>query len=125
MPADKYGFRPTPEQMTFVHLMVHIGTSNRVMCSSIAGESQPTGTGVTDQDGKDKLLADMKDSLDDCMNAQAKVDDSKLGEELTLFHRTRVYVMMFLVADIADHYDLAATDLRLNGPGPPTAKPKK
>lgn len=49
MPADKYDFRPTPEQMTFKHLMVHIGTSNRIMCSSIADEAQPKGTGVTDQ----------------------------------------------------------------------------
>lgn len=67
----------------------------------------------------------MKDSLDYCTNALAKVDDSRLGEELTSFHRTRANVMMFLVADLADHYSLAATYLRLNGLVPPTAKAKK
>ena len=48
MPADKYDFHPTPQQMTFAHLMTHIAGSNRIMCSSIAGESAPKDGGVTD-----------------------------------------------------------------------------
>jgi hypothetical protein len=125
MPADKYDFHPTPQQMTFAHLMTHIAGSNRIMCSSIAGESAPKDGGVTDKDGKDKLLAEVKASLDYCRDALAKVDDSKLGEELPAFGHSRAYVMMFLVADLADHYGLAATYLRLNGLLPPTAQTKK
>src|SRR6476660_2094173 len=34
MPADKYGFRPTPAQMTFAKLMTHVVESNRYMCSA-------------------------------------------------------------------------------------------
>lgn len=41
MPADKYDFRPTPQQMTFAHLMAHVAESNRVMCSGIGGEPAP------------------------------------------------------------------------------------
>jgi uncharacterized damage-inducible protein DinB len=125
MPADKYDFHPTPQQMTFAHLMTHIAGSNRIMCSSIAGESEPKDGGVTDKDGKDKLLAEVKASFDYCSSALAKVDDSKLGEELPRFGHTRAYVMMFLIADLADHYSMAATYLRLNGVVPPTAQPKK
>jgi hypothetical protein len=125
MPADKYSFRPTPQQMTFAHLMAHIGVSNRIMCSSIAGQPPPKDTGVTDKDGKDKLLADVKASFDYCTKALEKVDDSKLGEEIPLFARTRANVMMFLTADLADHYSTAAMYLRLNGLLPPTAQPKK
>jgi hypothetical protein len=125
MPADKYDFHPTPQQMTFAHLMTHIAGSNRIMCSSIAGESEPKDNGVTDKDAKDKLLADVKATFDYCNSALAKVDDSKLGEELPRFSHTRAYVMMFLVADLADHYSLAASYLRLNGILPPTAQPKK
>lgn len=33
--------------------------------------------------------------------------------------------MMFLTADFADHYSMAAMYLRLNGLLPPTAQPKK
>jgi len=125
MPADKYDFHPTPQQMTFAHLMTHITGSNRVMCSSLAGESEPKDSGVTDKDGKEKLLAEVKASFDYCSRALAKVDDSKLDEELPVFRHTRAYVLMFLVADLADHYSLAASYLRLNGLLPPSAQPKK
>jgi hypothetical protein len=125
MPADKYDFRPTPQQMTFAHLMVHVAGSNRVMCSSIAGEAAPADTGVTDKDGKGKVLADVKASFDYCTSSLAKVDDSKLAEELPLFKRSRANVMMFLTADLGDHYATAALYLRLNGLTPPTAQPKK
>lgn len=125
MPADKYDFHPTPQQMTFAHLMTHIGGSNRIMCSAIAGDPQPKDTGVTEKDGKDKLLAEVRASFDYCASALAKVDDSKLGEELPLFKHTRANVMMFLIADLGDHYSLAATYLRMNGLVPPTAQPKK
>jgi uncharacterized damage-inducible protein DinB len=125
MPADKYDFRPTPQQMTFAHLMMHIGVSNRIMCSAIAGDPQPKDSGVSDKDGKEKLLAEVQSSFDYCASALSKVDDSKLAEELPLFKRTRANVMMFLVADLADHYSLAAVYLRLNGIVPPTAQTKK
>jgi uncharacterized damage-inducible protein DinB len=125
MPADKYDFRASPQQMTFAHLMMHIGVSNRIMCSQIAGDPQPKDSGLSDKDGKEKLLAEVQSSFDYCASALAKVDDSKLADELPLFKRTRANVMMFLVADLADHYGLAATYLRLNGIVPPTAQPKK
>jgi uncharacterized damage-inducible protein DinB len=128
MPADKYGYHPTEKQMTFGHLIEHIALSNRFMCSSIAGESEPKGNGATEKDGKDKLVADMKASFDYCGTALAKVDDSKLGEEVPWFggrKATRANVMIALPADLADHYGMAAMYLRLNGMLPPTAQPKK
>lgn len=124
MPADKYNFQATPQQMTFAHLMWHIATSNRLMCSGIAGEPAPKKLSVTDKDGKDALVAEVRASFDYCHAVLAKVDDSALGEQVPVFNRTRANVMMIMVADLADHYSLAATYLRLNGLLPPTAKPK-
>jgi uncharacterized damage-inducible protein DinB len=125
MPADKYGFQPTRQQMTFAHLMTHIVESNRYMCSGIAGEPLPRASGVTDNDGKDKLVADVKASFEYCTRALSKVDDSRLADEVPLFKHTRADVMMFLIADHADHYATAAMHLRLNGLLPPTAQPNK
>ncbi|HEY6844315.1 MAG TPA: DinB family protein, partial [Thermoanaerobaculia bacterium] len=119
MPADKYEFHPTPEQMTFAHLMTHIAHSNRMLCSGIAGEAAPKDT-ATDKDGKEKLVADVKASFDYCTAALAKVDDSKLAEEVPPFHRSRANSMISLAADLADHYSAAAAYLRLNGLLPPT-----
>jgi uncharacterized damage-inducible protein DinB len=122
MPADKYDFHPTPPQMTFAHLIVHIGVSNRIMCSSIAGVPRPQTGAVADTSGKEALVADMKASFDYCNSVLSKVDDSALGDHIPVFERTRANVMMFLVADLADHYGMAAMYLRLNGLIPPTAR---
>jgi hypothetical protein len=70
-------------------------------------------------------VAEMKASFDYCTRALAKVDDSKLGEEIPSFGRTRANLMMFLTAEFADHYSMAAMYLRLNRLLPPTAQPKK
>lgn len=121
MPADKYNFRATPRQMTFAHLMWHIAVSNRFMCAGISGVAQPKEAVVADTAGKDALVAAVKESFEYCESALSKVDDSALSDSVPLFHRTRANVMMILVADLADHYSLAATYLRLNGLLPPTA----
>ncbi len=124
MPADKYGFQPTPQQMTFAHLMTHIVESNRYMCSNLAGEPLPKASDVTDTDRKDVIVADVKASFDYCTRVLAKMDDSRLAEDVPLFKRTRAALMIFLSADHADHYATAAMYLRLNGLIPPTAQPK-
>ena len=36
MPAEKYGFHPTPAQMTFGQLVVHIVQTNLALCSGIS-----------------------------------------------------------------------------------------
>jgi len=125
MPADKYTFRPTPEQMTFAKLMTHVVESNRYMCSGIGGEALPPESGVTDADAKERIVAYVRRSFDYCAGVLGKMDDARLTEQVPVFNRTRADVMMFLIADHSDHYATAAMHLRLNHLVPPTAKPKK
>src|ERR1700730_18450969 len=79
MPAEKYGFKPTPEMNTFAHLVMHIVQSNNLLCSKISGTAAPDSK-LADSDGKDKLVAGLKASFEFCSTALANVDDSKLGE---------------------------------------------
>jgi uncharacterized damage-inducible protein DinB len=128
MPADKYGFHPTPAQMTFGHLVLHVAGANYNTCSQIAGVEAPKHEDVKDTDAKEKLVAALKQSFDFCTSALAKVDDSHLADEVTLFGHwktTRANAMLELPADLADHYGMAAMYLRLNGLLPPTAKQKE
>jgi uncharacterized damage-inducible protein DinB len=128
MPADKYGFHPTPAQMTFGHLIEHIAGSNRFLCSSISGQPEPKDSGVSEKDGKEKLVADMKGSFDYCASALKDVDDSKLSEQVNFFggHKvSRASALIAVPVDLSDHYAMAAMYLRLNGLLPPTAQPKK
>src|SRR5215470_6128515 len=128
MPADKYGYQPTPEQMTFGHLAAHIVSSNFFFCSNAGDVPRPKIEEPKDTDEKDKLVAAMKASFEFCHTALAKADDSKLNDSITWFDnkpRPRAWAFMGLASSWADHYGAAAMYLRLNGVLPPTAQPAK
>ena len=124
MPADKYSYRPTPEQMSFAHLVMHIAESNNGLCAAIAGEA-PRELKLNETDPKDTLTKALKDSYAYCESVLAKADDSTLGQPVTLFGgRTSTHggALIFLAANWADHYSEAAMYLRLNNLLPPSAK---
>src|ERR1700720_4608702 len=125
MPADKYGFKPTPEMNSFGHLVMHIVQSNNLLCSKISGAPAPEAK-LADTDGKDKLVAGLKASFEFCTTALANVDDSKLGESMILFGNrpaSRAAALIALSDGWNDHYGAQAIYLRLNGILPPTAQP--
>jgi len=133
MPADKYGYQPTPAQMTFRELIAHIALTNVALCSGLTATPPPMApdalkklSGVAE---KDPLVAAMKQSFEYCTEAVAKLTDAQLAEEAAIFGRasgmSRGAVLITLAIDWADHYSTAASYLRLNGLLPPTAQPKK
>jgi hypothetical protein len=127
MPADKFAYKPTPDQMTFAHLVIHIAESNNGLCSKIADVPAPKVDELKETDSKDKLLAAARASFDFCTSALANLDDSKLGDNVD-FGRVqgpRAMGVFFLTGGLADHYGAAAMYLRLNGILPPSAQPKK
>ena len=127
MPADKFSYKPTPDQMSFGHLVVHIIESNNNFCAKVADVPAPKVDEFKETDPKEKLLATARASFDFCSTALANVDDSKLGDNVD-FGRVqgpRAMGVFFLVGGWADHYGAAAMYLRLNGILPPTAQPKK
>ncbi len=127
MPADKFSYKPTPDQMSFGHLVVHIIESNNSLCAKVADVPAPKVDEFKETDPKDKLLAAARASFDFCSTALANLDDSKLGDNVD-FGRVqgpRAMGVFFLVGGWADHYGAAAMYLRLNGILPPTAQPKK
>jgi hypothetical protein len=128
MPADKFNYKPTPDQMTFAHLVVHIIGSNNGGCAKAADTPAPKVEEVKETDAKEKLLAAATASFDFCGEALSKMDDSKLGDSVELFggHQfPRAMAALGLASGWADHYAAAAMYLRLNGILPPSAQPKK
>jgi len=125
MPADKFNYKPTADQMTFGHLVAHMVEANNALCSGAAAVQAPKVEPVNESDSKDKLVAALKASFDFCSDALAKMDDSKLsettdgpgGQQLS-----RARSALGIASNWADHYAEAAMYLRLNGVLPPTAK---
>ena len=124
MPADKYSYHPTPDQMTFGHLIMHLAQSNNFLCSAIGGTKPPEQEKLADTDSKDKLVAALKSSFDYCAGVLDKTTDANLGEMVPMFRgqAPRARVMVSLVADLYDHYSQEAAYLRMNGLTPPTAR---
>ena len=124
MPAAKYNYRPTSEQITFAHLMMHSAEANNALCAAAAGEKAPD-VKISEDDSKDMLSKALKDSFAYCEQALAKADDSTLGQTVTIHEgltATRGSALIRLVANWADHYSAAATYLRLNNLLPPSAQ---
>lgn len=128
MPADKFGFRPTPQQNTFGHLVVHMIGANYGLCSIISGVTAPQHPNVKDDDPKDQLVPALKASFEFCTQSMQKLDDSKLGDQVRFFGgrpMSRGMVVIIFAQDYGDHYSQAASYLRLSGLLPPTAQQQR
>jgi uncharacterized damage-inducible protein DinB len=125
MPADKYGFKPTPAQMSFGDVVVHLTQGNDYLCGAIGGKQAPQRAKVAATDAKDALVARLKETFAFCEDALASLDDTKLAEAIPFFGgktMTRAAIMNLTTGDFADHYSQVAIYMRLNGELPPTAK---
>ncbi len=127
MPENKYSYHPTPDQWTFGKLVSHVAQSNGGLCAALSGTDAPAAVHVSDTASKADLVAGLKASFDFCGPVLDGLTDAKLGETITLFHRTmpRAAALLVLPADLADHYSQMAAYLRLNGMLPPSAQPRK
>jgi hypothetical protein len=125
MPAEKFNFKPTPDQMSFGHLVTHIIDTNYLLCSGATAVPAPKIEALTETDPKDKLVAVLKASFDFCSDALAKMDDSRLGETTggpNGQQLSRARFALGIASNWADHYAEASMYLRSNGILPPTAK---
>ncbi|HEX9293800.1 MAG TPA: DinB family protein [Gemmatimonadales bacterium] len=126
MPAEKYGYRPTPAQMSFAAIQVHLANEgNDFLCGKVGGVASPQRPAVDTTMTKEQLVARLKETFTFCEQAFAHLDDSKLSEQMTFFGTntvSRATAILITVGDWADHYSQEANYLRLNGLVPPTAQ---
>ncbi len=129
MPANKYGYKPTPPQITFRHLIKHATMANYFFCSKLTGAAMPAvAKGVMNgTPSKSALVSGLEASYAYCNSRFANATDSGLGEPIQMFgghSMSRGGAMITMTDDWTDHYAIAAYYLRLNGILPPTAKKK-
>src|SRR5207247_4481462 len=64
MPADKYNYRPTPAQMSFAAIQVHLANEgNDVLCGKSAGIEVPQRAKVDTTATKEQLVARLKETF--------------------------------------------------------------
>ncbi|HEV8358406.1 MAG TPA: DinB family protein [Gemmatimonadales bacterium] len=129
MPPEKFGFKPTPEQMSFGEILAHEAESNETLCGAIAGGAQtPTESTAGATAPKDQLVARLRKSFEYCGTVIAKLNEATLADSVPFFggrKATRARAVIAVAQDWADHYAQAAMYLRLNGILPPSARPRK
>jgi hypothetical protein len=136
IPADKFGYKPTPAQLTFGQVAVHLEGANYTLCSIFGGAKRmmtardSTADSVRALWPKDTLTSRLKASFAFCDAAVATLDDSKLAENVTVGppnatrQVVRLQYVLGYVTDLVDHYSQMANYMRANGWLPPSALPR-
>ena len=137
IPESKFGYKPTPAQMTIGDIAQHLSSDNYFYCgnfgsmkASVSQEEEMTPAAEKAKWAKAKLVANLKASFKFCENAFAQIDDAKLADMLTITSGgnsrqvARVQPLLGHIVDMADHYSQIANYMRLNGMLPPTALPR-
>lgn len=126
MPADKYGFKPTPAQQTFGERVVHIAMVNNNFLGSVGGKAAaPPLDAKAATMTKDAAIKAMSDSFDygtALLNEQT--DQTMMQTVMPRFigpsSRARVYT--FLIGHTWDIYGQMAVYLRMSGGVPPASQ---
>jgi hypothetical protein len=124
MPANKFDFKPSPQDMTFGQLILHAAVANYQYCSKIGGVAEPALPAISDTEPKDKLVERLKSSFDFCATALAKLDDSNKSEMLMIgdTKTSRAMAILTLTGTWNDHFVMETAYLQANGRVPQTAK---
>ena len=125
MPDSGYRYRPTPQQMRFGAIVLHVAESNDWGCGIIGGVKPPHHTALDSTAGKAALVTRLRESFDFCQAALAGLTDDHLDEIVWRFPNdsmTRARAIVGVAGDWEDHYAAMAIYLRLNKVLPPTAR---
>jgi uncharacterized damage-inducible protein DinB len=126
MPADKYGFKPTPEQQTFGERTVHVATTN-VYFLSLLGGTATKPTIDSKATSKDAALKALDDSFDYGAAILKQQTDQALRQSVASAPKfmgpsSRARIIAFLAGHTWDIYGQVAVYLRLNGQVPPASQ---
>jgi uncharacterized protein YdeI (BOF family) len=115
IPESKYGYKPTPAQLSIGYIAQHLADDNYFFCDLF-------GTMKATRPEKDTATPDS-------VKAKWPKDTlvAKLSDEITMTYggnsrkAPRAGMVLGHVIDMADHYSQIANYMRLNGMLPPTA----
>jgi uncharacterized damage-inducible protein DinB len=122
MPAEKYGYKPTPEMSTFAHQLVHVaGIVQRFVDTS---KGTKTEAGHHDAMAKPEVIALLKKTFQSGHESIAQLTDAQLLEPVKFPFGDRTVTRFTFwqgpLYQIRNHHGQLVVYLRLNGIVPPT-----
>jgi uncharacterized damage-inducible protein DinB len=126
MPAEKYGYKPTPAVRSFGEIIGHVAGSQDMFCALALGENPPAEDAVEKSaTSKEALIAALKASNDHCRKAYMLSDDAATAMADVFGQRqSKLFVLMMNATHNNEHYGNIVTYLRMNGMVPPSSRPR-
>jgi uncharacterized damage-inducible protein DinB len=129
MPAEDYGFKPTPDVRSFAQLIGHVINANFFFCSQAKSAAMPTTTNFERVADKAALIKGLTDALASCDTVYESTSDADFTRAVTLngfpgmnpkTETSRGAVLMFNTTHNNEHYGNIVVYLRLKGKVPPS-----
>jgi uncharacterized damage-inducible protein DinB len=129
MPAEDFGFKPTPDIRSFGQLVGHVINGNFFFCSQANGAAVPTTTNFERVSDKPALIKGLTDALAYCDSVYQSTTDSNFNDAVTVKGfpgmnpttvTTRGAALMFNTTHDNEHYGNIVIYLRLKGKVPPS-----
>jgi hypothetical protein len=138
IPAAKFGYKPTPAQLTFGYIAQHVASDSYLFCNqysdtkaTIPEKYTTTPDSVKATWPKDSLVAQLKTAFAFCDQVSASLNDANVGAIITITapngttrQTSRFNYVFGHAMDLQDHYSQLANYMRLNGMLPPSALPR-
>jgi len=130
-PEDKYDFKPTPAQRSFVEQLLHVSNANYFFTNLAKGEKPPAEEDPKRDQYKTKadVVAFVKKAYADGAAAiKAKGDKGMSDLVVNPFghQQTRISDLAYgFIEHSGEHYGQLVTYYRLSGLVPPESRPKK
>ncbi len=126
MPAEHFGFKPTPEVRTFAEIFGHILNTNYMACSGLRGEANPNKDDLEKTlKTKEDVIKATKASFEYCDVTMKNLTAVSLQETFKNGSRDvpKTSSLLLLIAHSQEHYGNIATYMRLKGVVPPSSEP--
>ncbi|HJZ77742.1 MAG TPA: DinB family protein [Vicinamibacterales bacterium] len=129
MPAEDFGYKPTPEVRSFAQLVGHVINANFFFCSQAKGAAMPATTNFERVADKAELIKGLTDALAYCDTVYQSTTDADFQQAVTLTGfpgmnpkttTSRGAVLMFNTTHNNEHYGNIVVYLRLKGKVPPS-----
>jgi uncharacterized damage-inducible protein DinB len=127
MPAEDYGFKPQPEELSFGQLMVHIATQNSQSCADATGTKPPPSMPPYDAEpvpvmAKQDAIKLLTISYDTCARALEAMPSEQWNKEVYKFQGQPVLAneaLWYTFTNTSHHRGQAEVYLRLKNIKPP------
>jgi uncharacterized damage-inducible protein DinB len=128
MPAEEYGFQPTPQVRSFGQVVGHVINANLFFCSQAGGEKVSTVGNYDQIASKSALVKALHESLALCDRAYDLTTDANFNQAIDMTagvgmapaKTVRGAILMFNVAHNNEHYGNIVVYMRLKGHVPPS-----